>query len=236
MPPAVGNSRSRNNNRRKADDDSAYIGASGLGRKRTATSVAGEGKLDVGTDRTKRKRVGASQQQIAMPNYSTNTATGPMNLMIRKSDVNDTRPIYMDFAALPPASLHRYLVTWNLVPPMDMLSSTVPALPSSIMIAQARAVTPESTTTAVGVTPANRPRREHKDGSKRRSSRLVEDEMTENVAVMADVEASHHAYALIAERHFQQKPAAKEVEVLTNFLHAVGRSRGPETLSGIQAR
>ena len=52
MPPtAAANSRARNTTRRRADDDSAYIGSSGLGRKRTAGDKA------EGLDRAKRKRV-----------------------------------------------------------------------------------------------------------------------------------------------------------------------------------
>lgn len=135
----------------------------------------------------------------------------------------------MDFAALPPTILHKYLIAWDLVPPMRLLSSHTPPLPASLMIAHARATSPEPSLT--NTTPANRPRRDLKDATKRRSSRLAEEErLQDSIAVMADVQGTHQVFATMAERHFQQRTTAsvtaKEVEILTGFLQAVNRSRG----------
>lgn len=125
----------------------------------------------------------------------------------------------MDFEALPTATLHRYLLAWNLIPPLELLSSSIPPLPSTLLM---QGAVPEH---EPSITPANRPRRESKDGHSRRrvSSQSIEGD---TVAVMADVDGVHHAFAAIAEQHFQQRPAVKEIETLTNFLAVANRNRG----------
>jgi hypothetical protein len=125
----------------------------------------------------------------------------------------------MDFEALPPVVLQRYLHHWGLVPPLSLMTSTIPLLPSALLH-HLESHSPESI-----LTPTNRPRREPRETQTRRrySSHNIEGD---NIAVMADIDGVHQAYAAIAERHFQQRPAVKEVEVLTNFLLTASRIQG----------
>lgn len=95
MPPNVGaSSRSRNTNRRKADDDGAYVGSTGISRKRTA----GESKLEGAGDRTKRKRVDqASIAAVAGANVQpgASIASGSGVGLTRKGELMETRPTYV---------------------------------------------------------------------------------------------------------------------------------------------
>jgi hypothetical protein len=127
--------------------------------------------------------------------------------------------LQMDFEALPPAVLQRYLHHWGLVPPLSLITSKTPVLPSALLL-HLQNNSPEAT-----VTPANRPRREPKEIQNRRqfSSHSIEGD---NIAVMADVDGVHQAYAAIAEQHFQHRLAVKEIEVLTNFLLIASRCQG----------
>jgi len=79
------------------------------------------------------------------------------------------------------------------------------------------------------MTPANRPRRESKDHSRRRSSRLIEEEARSRPPILADVEEFHVVLAGIAERHFRDILAIngrKEVDTLASFMCAVERAKG----------
>jgi hypothetical protein len=77
MPATTVGTRPRNNARRKVDDDSAYIGASGLGRKRVASD-----RLDPSADRAKRKRIDAAQSSI------TTTSAA-------RREEGESRPLYV---------------------------------------------------------------------------------------------------------------------------------------------
>lgn len=125
----------------------------------------------------------------------------------------------MDFEALPPHILYRYLHHWGIVPPLSLIASSTPLLPPALLQHMA------SNGPEQPITPANRPRREPKETQNRRrqSSQIIEGD---SIAVMADVDGVHQAYAVIAEQHFQRRPAVKEVEVLTNFLSTASRSQG----------
>ena len=88
-----------------------------------------------------------------------------------------------------------------------------------------RAASPASST----VTPANRPRRgrESKDASRRRSSRLLEEEMRaemSQIPVLADVAEIKSMLALVAHRHFRET-SVKEVETLAAFMQTVVRDK-----------
>lgn len=128
----------------------------------------------------------------------------------------------MDFEALPPAVLQRYLHHWGLVPPLSLITSSSPLLPSALLY-QIANNGPEPS-----LTPANRPRRELKElqNRRQRSTHSIEGD---SFPVMADVDGVHQAYAAIAEQHFQRRTAVKEVEVLTNFLLSASRCRGKST-------
>lgn len=90
-----------------------------------------------------------------------------------------------------------------------------------------RAASPLATST----TPANRPRRarDSKEASRRRSSRLLEEELRAGVGqppVLADVGEIHNVLATIVARHCGEL-AVKEVDTLASFMCAVkgGRER-----------
>ena len=82
-------------------------------------------------------------------------------------------------------------------------------------------------------TPANRPRRsrESKEASRRRSTRLLEEEARaemERAPVLNDVREIHGVLATLATRHFRET-SFREVETLSAFMCAVkarcGRGR-----------
>lgn len=74
-------------------------------------------------------------------------------------------------------------------------------------------------------TPANRPKR-GKDTSRRRSTRLLEEEMRglDQVPVLADIGELHGVLATIAQRHFRDA-SVREVDTLSSFISAV-KTRG----------
>jgi hypothetical protein len=65
-------------------------------------------------------------------------------------------------------------------------------------------------------TPANRPRRDPKDQSRRRSSRLLEENET-RTPIMSDVADVHTLLATLAERHFQDY-VVNEIDTLASFM------------------
>jgi hypothetical protein len=69
-------------------------------------------------------------------------------------------------------------------------------------------------------TPANRPRRESREQSRRRSSRLLEEEGRTRTPVLADVAEVQNVLAGIAQRHFEGQ-VVKEVDSLASFMCAV---------------
>ena len=66
-------------------------------------------------------------------------------------------------------------------------------------------------------TPANRPRRDPKEQSRRRSSRLIEDEFPTRAPIVADEEA-YRVLAGVAERHFVDQVRREEVDILASFM------------------
>ena len=132
----------------------------------------------------------------------------------------------MDFEALSPSTLQHYLHQWGIVPPLSLITSTTPPLPSTLLQQMVTSSTEQQT-----ATPANRPRRDPNpkelQNHRRFSSQSLE---SDNIPVMADVDGVHQVYAAIAEQHFQHRPVLKEVEVLTNFLVSASRSHGKFTV------
>ena len=129
----------------------------------------------------------------------------------------------MDFAALDTAALHRYLNHFDLIPHIhpSPLSALDPPPPSSLVNpprSTSRGVSPP-----VSITPANRPRRESREQSRRRSSRLVE-EGPQRTPILADVGEVDVALAAIARRHFETH-AAREFESVAEFVKVVRARR-----------
>ena len=72
-------------------------------------------------------------------------------------------------------------------------------------------------------TPANRPKRvKDKDTNRRRSTRLLEEEMRglDQVPVLADIGELHSVLASIAQRHFRETNI-REVDALSSFMSAI---------------
>ncbi|KAI0063135.1 hypothetical protein BV25DRAFT_1824684 [Artomyces pyxidatus] len=206
--PQPSGSRSRNPSRRRPNDDAAYAGPPSVGAKRQAADKAD------GEPRMKRKRVDAS---LPPP---TNIGSAMHGRRVEKGPNSDAHESPMDFASLPMEALHRYLAQYDLIPSVhpSPLTAHDPPPPASLLHplrGASRALSPVST-----ITPANRPRRESREQSRRRSSRLLEEEPRGRAPVLADVEEVHAVLAGIAQRHFEAQ-VVKEVDSLASFMCAV---------------
>ncbi|KAJ7139502.1 hypothetical protein C8R44DRAFT_867646 [Mycena epipterygia] len=203
-------SRSRPQARKKANDDAAYFGPpTGAGAKRHAADK-GEGE-----PRVKRKRV----------------VDPALTASSNRRDVDtDSRVSLVEFIKMPTPVLYRYLTQFDLVPPVypSPLQAHDPPPPASLdnpLQQASRAPSPPATT------PANRPRREAKpeQSSRRRSSRLVEEEMGSRAPILADLDELHAVLAGIAERHFRELASIngrEEVDTLASFMCAVEKAKG----------
>jgi hypothetical protein len=132
----------------------------------------------------------------------------------------------MDFSTLPVEALHRYLVQHDLIPavrPSPLSAHDPPAPPSLLdpIREPSRGPSPLAVSTH---TLANRPRREAREQSRRRSSRLLEEEGRVRTPVLADVAEVQSVLANIAQRHFESQ-VVKEVDSLASFMCAV-KGRG----------
>lgn len=187
-------SRSRTQARRKPNDDAAYTGPSSTGAKRHAVDRA------EGEPRVKRKRVEPGSRKAEKVDADEED---------EKSNV--------DFNKLPTATLHRYLSHFNLTPliyPSQLTSTPLPA--PSILLAPTRQSSRGLSPLAMSTTPANRPRRDPKDQSRRRSSRLLE-ESEPRVPILADVADVHTVLATLVDKHFQDY-VANEIDTLASFM------------------
>lgn len=187
-------SRSRTQTRRKPNDDAAYTGPSSTGAKRHATDRA------EGEPRVKRKRVEPGSRKAEKVDADEED---------EKSNV--------DFNKLPTSTLHRYLSHFNLAPliyPSQLTSTPLPA--PSILLAPTRQGSRGLSPLAISTTPANRPRRDPKDQSRRRSSRLLE-ESEPRVPILADVADVHTILATLVDKHFQDY-VANEIDTLASFM------------------
>jgi hypothetical protein len=132
----------------------------------------------------------------------------------------------MDFSTLPVEALHRYLAQYDLIPvvhPTPLSAHDPPAPPSLLdpIRVSSRGPSPPGVSTH---TLANRPRREAREQSRRRSSRLLEDGGRVRTPVLADVAEVQSVLANIAQRHFESQ-VVKEVDSLASFMCAV-KGRG----------
>lgn len=117
---------------------------------------------------------------------------------------------------MPLAGLYRYLNYFNLNPPVypSPLTAADPPSPDSLLdpVRQnLRGLSPF----AIPI-PGNRPRRDPKDQSRRRSSRLLE-ENESRTPILADIAEYQAVLATIAERHFQNH-AVSEIDTLASFM------------------
>ncbi|KAJ7226094.1 hypothetical protein GGX14DRAFT_642836 [Mycena pura] len=210
VPPApAASSRSRPPRKKPLHDDAAYFGSmpGGAGAvKRHAMDRAD------GEPRVKRKRV---------------VDTGALGI----AGNADFRGSLVEFVKMPTPVLYRYLTQFELIPhvkpsPMKALDPPPPATLDSPAGQASRAPSPPPPALA---TPANRPRRESKEQTRRRSSRLLEEEVGSRPPILADVDELHAVLARIAEQHFRELASIsgrEEVDTLASFMCAVEKAKG----------
>ncbi|KAF8640344.1 hypothetical protein AX17_000016 [Amanita inopinata Kibby_2008] len=216
-PPQNLTTRSRPQARRKPNDDAAYAGPS-VASMTTANNMPGQATKRQAMDRAegeprnKRKKV-----DVAMINQ---TKTG-------SDQTSDLKTSLVEFNKMSTAELHRYLTQFNIVPtvrPSPLLVDDPP--PPSSLSSLVRG-NPRETSPPAVATPANRPRREIKE-ARRRSSRLLEEEMDSRTAVLADIGEVHGVLARIVERHFRETltiSGREEVDTLASFMCAVEKAK-----------
>jgi len=208
--PASG-SRSRPQARKKPNDDAAYLGPP-TGAKRQANDKA------EGEPRVKRKRIESSSARkadnVAGVNGDKSSVSRPIFESHRSLIHCD---LQVDFNKLPAQTLHRYLSHFNLIPliyPSPMMADDPPA--PSILLDPTRQSSRGLSPLAIHTTP-HRPRRDPKDQSRRRSSRLLE-ESESRTPVLADIAEVHTILASIADKHFQQEHVVNEIDTLASFM------------------
>lgn len=124
--------------------------------------------------------------------------------------------VQIDFKSLPLTTLHRYISHFNLIPPINPSPLTLADPPTPAFLMEPMPHLSRALSPLVFPTPANRPRRDPKDPSRRRSSRLLEENET-RTPVMADVAEVHTLLATLAERHFQEH-VVNEIDALASFM------------------
>ncbi|KAF8665164.1 hypothetical protein AX16_000629 [Volvariella volvacea WC 439] len=203
-------SRSRPQARRKPNDDASYNGppiASGSG----GTKRQAHDRVD-GEPRVKRKRV--EPPPVVAPSTS------------RRENDEGQKSSLVEFAKLPTSVLHAYLMSYDIVPlvyPSPLTANDPP--PPSALDHPYRPPAPPSPPPLL--TPANRPRRDPTGASRRRSSRLMDDDPYRGrQPVLADIDHVHTILAGIVERHFREMNSVREVDTLASFMCAVGKARG----------
>ncbi|KAG5646872.1 hypothetical protein DXG03_001948 [Asterophora parasitica] len=211
---AASGSRSRPQARRKPNDDASYFGppvasgSSAAGVKRNAADKAD------GEPRGKRKRV----EPIATASAANARRDGP--------DA-EQRPSLVEFVKMPMPVLYRYLTQYDIVPHVypSPMTAEDPAPPSSLE--NPFRYSPHEPSPPL-LTPANRPRRDPKEQSRRRSSRLLE-ETRNRAPILADLEELHVVLAGLVDKHFREMPpisGREEVDTLASFMCAVEKSKG----------
>ncbi|KIM65203.1 hypothetical protein SCLCIDRAFT_14920 [Scleroderma citrinum Foug A] len=202
---AASGSRSRPQARKKPNDEAAYLGPPSTGAKRQANDRA------EGEPRVKRKRIESSSTRKAG----------------HVAGVNDDKSS-VDFNKLPARTLHRYLSHFDLIPliyPSPLMADRPPA-PSILLDPtpqSSRGLSPLATPT-----PGIRPRRDPKDQSRRRSSRLPE-ENESRTPILADIAEVHTILASIADKHFQQEHTVDEIDTLASFMVKTKNSLYPSS-------
>ncbi|KAF9015385.1 hypothetical protein BDQ17DRAFT_1418460 [Cyathus striatus] len=210
--------RSRPQPRKKVNDDAPYQGPpifTAAGSKRQAQE-----KPDGESSRSKRKRV----EQLT-----------PSAATIKKDAADADQKVSMvDFSKTSTAVLHRYLTQFDIVPSIYPSPLTADDPPSPTSLALPSAFLPRTLSPPLPVTPANRPRRESKEQSRRRSSRLLEEENHVRTPILSDIQELHGVLAGVVERHFREltwSNGREEVDTLASFMCAVEKAKGVKAKS-----
>jgi len=130
---------------------------------------------------------------------------------------------------MPIHVLQRYLIQFNIVPIVypSPLSPEDPPAPSTLADPHRQFSRPPS---PPALTPANRPRREPREAqNRRRSSRLLEEEIRTRAPILSDKVELHRVLATIVEKHFRETTpisGREEVDMLASFMCAVEKAKG----------
>ncbi|KAG5654326.1 hypothetical protein H0H81_004280 [Sphagnurus paluster] len=210
--PSSSGSRSRPQARRKPNDDASYFGPPAASSTAAGVKRHAADKAD-GEPRGKRKRVEP---------MTTNTVSNSR----RDGTESELKTSMVEFSKMPIPVLYRYLMTYDIVPHVypSPMSADDPAPPSALENTMRQSHEPSPPL----MTPANRPRRDPKEQSRRRSSRLLE-ETRNRTPILADIEELHVVLAGIVDRHFREMPSIsgrEEVDTLASFMCAVEKAKG----------
>jgi len=233
---AQSSSRSRTQARKKANDDAPYFGPPSSNAGPSSLKRQAADKVD-GEPRMKRKRTEPANSTMANGKKDP-VESEPRKSLVRvfTSYVADNKAdshLQVEFQKMPTSMLHRYMVQFDIVPRMypSPLSIEDPPAPSFLAdpeLQHARAPSPPA------LTPANRPRRDPKESqTRRRSSRLLEEEPRTRVPILADVAELHNVLASIVEQHFREVTTIngrEEVDTLAAFMCAVEKSKGGKNM------
>lgn len=128
--------------------------------------------------------------------------------------------LQIEFKSLPATTLYGYIAHFELIPAVfpSPLSAGDPPPPAYLLDPLRNGS--RTSSPLPSATPANRPRRESKDQSRRRSSRLLDDEFRNRTPILADVHEFNDVLAAIAEKHFRETNV-KEVDTLASFMCTV---------------
>lgn len=190
---------------------------------------------------SKRKRVESSQGTTAMgdmgpPSSSRQTKgqTAASGLTSHQETPapgeGEEKPVF-DLSTLPLECLRKYIIRYDLVPPMYPSPHThhTPPLPPHL-VNPPPPPPPRSQSPPSQLTPANRPRRDLTKSS-RRSTRLAEDEQLQ--AIYAGVKETHgppirhdlwdmeKACSDIAQRHWDDNRNIRESEIVDEFFWSI---------------
>jgi hypothetical protein len=136
----------------------------------------------------------------------------------------------VEFNKMSMEALHRYMTQFEIIPSIypSPLSADDPPPPLLLLDHQGQLSRPPSPPTAT--TPANRPQRGSRDHSqRRRSSRLLDEDLPYRTPVLSEVSELHNVLATIVEKHFRETVAIngrEEVDTLASFMCAVEKAKG----------
>jgi hypothetical protein len=125
----------------------------------------------------------------------------------------------IEFKNMPITTLYGYIAQFDLIPsviPSPLTADDPPPPPFLLDPTRYGSRAPSAPPTT---TPANRPRRESKDHSRRRSSRLADD-ILGRTPILSDIDEFNGVLAAIAEKHFRET-VVKEVDTLASFMCSV---------------
>ncbi|KAL5534690.1 hypothetical protein ACEPAG_1154 [Sanghuangporus baumii] len=220
----------------------SHAGVSGRGSGGIGSAITGAGSANISNNQNSNSITGVS-----------NGIGGGTGVLAGDGDGASS---LIEFSALPTSALYEYIMQYDLVPVIypTPLSAEDPPPPAALLDPArmaSRAPTPspllmnqhsfmmqqqqqhqhQQHQNTSSSTPANRPRRtrEAKEGSRRRSTRLIEEEMRgaggvggiigmEQVPVLADVSSLHGVLATIAARHFRESSATAVRTFRRSFL------------------